>query len=125
MLKDWQGNTSVGRVNLHSCWLLGCREAVDYLPEAGHVFKQLLAAESADIDILSPLGALLVNLHKGSEVNLDNFSPECPDNHPPPVHAADNVNNTCTTLSYTHKSDLEDAMADEMPCKSVYSKIII
>jgi hypothetical protein len=125
--KDWLGNTSVGKVNLHSCWLLGHREAINCLPEAGHLFEQLLAEGSADIDMLSPLGTLLVNLREGGEDDLDNFSPECSDNHSPPLHATEQLeaNNTCTSLSYTHEGDLEDAMADEMPHNSIDSKIVI
>jgi hypothetical protein len=125
--KDWLGNASVGKVNLHSCWLLGRREAINCLPEAGHLFEQLLAEGSADINMLSPLGTLLVNLHEGGEDNLDNFSPKCSDNHSPPLHAAEQLeaNNTCTSLSYTHEGDLEDAMADEMPHNSIDSKIVI
>jgi hypothetical protein len=117
--KDWHGNSMVGRVNLHTCWLLGRQEAVDCLPDAGPVFKQLLADESADIDILSPLGTLLVNRHNGSEDlgedNLNNFIPEHPYDTPPPLHATELANNANTSLPYTHKGNLEDVMANEMP----------
>ena len=59
--KDWHGNTSVARVNLHSCWLLGCQQAVVCIPDAGKFFDQLLEEGTPDIDMLSPLGTLLVN----------------------------------------------------------------
>ena len=123
--KDWHGDATVWRVNLHTCWLLGRREAIDCLPEAGHVFEQLLAGDPADIDILSPLGTLLVNLHDGGEDNLDDSSPEHPDDRPPPLHATEDADNTRASLSYTHEGDLEDVMADEMPRNNINSKIVI
>ncbi|KAF8258591.1 hypothetical protein EI94DRAFT_1774150 [Lactarius quietus] len=49
-LKDWRGNASVAR------------KVVTCIPEAGNVFDQLLAEDtSSNIDMLSPLGTLLVN----------------------------------------------------------------
>ncbi|KAF8261729.1 hypothetical protein EI94DRAFT_1773355 [Lactarius quietus] len=38
-LKDWHGNASVARVNVHSCWLLGWQKAVTCIPEAGNVHR--------------------------------------------------------------------------------------
>lgn len=108
-----------------ACWLLGCREAIDCLPEAGPVFKQLLAGDSVGVDILSPLGTLLANLHDGGEDDLDDSSPEHPEDCLPPLHATEHADNTRTSLSYTDEGDLEDAMADEMPQNNVHSKIII
>ncbi|KAH8986495.1 hypothetical protein EDB92DRAFT_1786657, partial [Lactarius akahatsu] len=37
--KDWHGDASVARVNLHSCWLLGCQQAIMHIPGAGHIFE--------------------------------------------------------------------------------------
>ena len=59
--KDWCGDATVARVNLHSCWLLGRQQAVTCIPDAGSVFEQLLADKIPNIDMLLPLGTLLVN----------------------------------------------------------------
>ncbi|KAH9020793.1 hypothetical protein EDB85DRAFT_2094831 [Lactarius pseudohatsudake] len=123
--KDWRGDASVAEVNLHTCWLLGCKEAVNYLPDAGRVFEQLFAEDSADVDILSPLGTLLVNLRDGDEEDLDDLSPEHPDNHPSPFHSTEDVRDARASLSYTHEGDLEDAMADEMPRNNINSTVSI
>jgi hypothetical protein len=125
--KDWRGNVTVARVNLHTCWLLGHKEATDTLPEAGPVFEQLLAEGSADIDILSPLGTLLVNQCNGGEdldeEDLDELIPECPDDA---LHSgAEDVDGVHASVSYTHEGDLEDAMADKMPRNNIDSTIVI
>jgi hypothetical protein len=125
--KDWCGNTTVARVNLHTCWLLGRKEATDTLPEAGPVFEQLLAEGSANIDILSLLGTLLVNQHNGGEdlgeEDLDELIPECPDDA---LHSgAEDMDGVRASISYTHEGDLEDAMADEMPRNNIDSTIVI
>ena len=110
--KDWHSDANVARVNLHTCWLLGCKEAIDALPEAGPVFKQLLAEGSADINMLSPLGTLLVNQRDGGEDDLDKLIHERPDDA---MHPTEDLDGACASVSYTHEGDLEDAMADEMP----------
>jgi hypothetical protein len=117
--KDWHGNATVTRVNLHTCWLLGRREVVENVPEAGCVFDQLLAEDSANINILSPLGSLLVNQCDGGDLDLEELGPECLDN-PFPSH--DSLE---PSTSYTRDGDLEDVMADEMPWNNVDSTIFI
>ncbi|KAH9167194.1 hypothetical protein EDB89DRAFT_2126133, partial [Lactarius sanguifluus] len=132
--KDWRGDTTVARVNLHSCWLLGRQQAITCIPGAGRVFEQLLAEGAPNIDMLSPLGTLLVNQRDqehDSEDNTDDFAssldPEGTEHIP--SDAMQNANNTRTTLSlplsYTHDGDLEDAIADEMPRNNVDSTIFI
>ncbi|KAI9432596.1 hypothetical protein H4582DRAFT_1790557, partial [Lactarius indigo] len=37
--KDWRGDATVARVNLHSCWLLGHQQAITCIPDAGRVFE--------------------------------------------------------------------------------------
>src|SRR6266702_2116082 len=128
--KDWCSNATVARVNLHSCWLLGCQQAITCIPNARHIFKQLLAEGAPNIDMLSPLGTLLVNQHDqehNSEDNTDDFScdfdPEEPEHIP--SDTTQEVSNAQMPLSYTHDGDLEDAIADEMPRNNVDYAIIV
>jgi hypothetical protein len=123
--KDWCGDATVARVNLHMCWLLGCRQAVEHIPEAGLIFDRLSAEDSANIDMLSPLGTLLVHQHDGGEDNLEDLDPEILDDSPFPLHPAEDVIGVHTPTSYTLDGDLEDAMADEMPRNNVDSTVVI
>ena len=126
--KDWRGDATVARVNLHSCWLLGRQQAIACIPESGGVFENLLAESDPSIDMLSLLGTLLVNQRNqdpnAEDLNVDDLthdlSPE-----PIPSGAMQGVHRNQTSLSYTHDGDLEDAMADEMPRNSVGSAIIM
>lgn len=127
--KDWRGDTTVARVNLHTCWLLGCRQAAEHIPEAGLVFDQLSAEDSPNIDILSPLGTLLVHQRDGGEDlgedDLEGVGPDLQDDSPLPSQPAGDVIGNLASTSYTHDGDLEDAMADEMPRNNVDSTIVI
>ena len=126
--KDWRSNATVARVNLHSCWLLGCQQAITCIPESGSVFENLLAKSDPSINMLSPLGTLLVNQHNqdpnAEDLNADdlthNLSPK-----PIPSGAMQGVHSNQTSHSYMHNGDLEDAMADEMPRNNVGSAIIM
>jgi hypothetical protein len=125
--KDWRGDATVARVNLHSCWLLGRQRAVVCIPDAGTVFDQLIADGSPDIDMLSPFGTLLVNQrdqeHDGDDDDLPrDLSPE--PGHPPP-DANPDIDNHQVPLSHTHDGDVEDAIADELPRNNVDSSIIV
>ncbi|KAH9027882.1 hypothetical protein EDB85DRAFT_2170547 [Lactarius pseudohatsudake] len=134
--KDWRGDTTVARVNIHSCWLLGRQQAIKCIPDAGHVFKQLLAEGTPNINMLSLLGTLLVN-HRDPEHdngdNTDDFArdlgpePEGPEHIPSDAMQNANISRTALSLplSYTHNGDLEDAIADEMPRNNVDSTIIV
>ncbi|KAH9011872.1 hypothetical protein EDB85DRAFT_1900712 [Lactarius pseudohatsudake] len=134
--KDWRGDTTVARVNIHSCWLLGRQQAIKCIPDAGHVFKQLLAEGTPNIDMLSLLGTLLVN-HRDPEHdnrdNTDDFArdlgpePEGPEHIPSDAMQNANISRTALSLplSYMHDGDLEDAIADEMPRNNVDSTIIV
>jgi hypothetical protein len=116
--KDWRGDASVAWVNLHTCWLLGQRATVKLIPEAGLVFNQLLAEDSANIDILSPLGTLLVNQHNGGEDDFKELGPGYPEDPSLAVRPSEQApedTNGAQQVSYMHDGDLEDAMADEMP----------
>ncbi|KAH9043907.1 hypothetical protein EDB85DRAFT_2071109 [Lactarius pseudohatsudake] len=129
--KDWCSDTTVARVNLHSCWLLGCQQAIKCIPDAGCVFEQLLAEGTPNIDMLSPLGTLLVNQRDpehDSGDNTDDFARDLGPEHIP-SDAMQNANISRTALSlplsYMHDGDLEDAIADEMPRNNVDSAIIV
>jgi hypothetical protein len=113
--KDWRGDISVANVNLHTCWLLGCKRAVELIPEAEPILDALAAnhwqVDGQCVDMLSPLGQLLVNQHEeqgdeGQEYNCSNLLDQYPPDHGHP---------TPPSIPYTHEGDLEDAIADEMP----------
>ncbi|KAI9433597.1 hypothetical protein H4582DRAFT_2060981 [Lactarius indigo] len=126
--KDWRGDPSVARVNLHSCWFLGSQEAIACIPDAGHVFEQLWAECDPNIDILSPLGTLLVNQrNQEHDSEDDDFAPVVTPEGPAytPSDTVQGVNNVQTALPYTHDGDLEDAIAEEMPRNNVDSAITV
>ena len=117
--KDWRGDVSVSNVNLHTCWLLGRKQAAERIPDMEAAFSTL-----AGIDMLSPLGNLLVNQRHEMETedltedacDEDN---EMPNQDPPEGHF------TPPSLPYTHEGDLEDAIADEAPRNTSTSEIVI
>jgi hypothetical protein len=124
--KDWCSDASVARVNLHSCWLLGWQHAVTHIPGAGDIFKQLLAEGTPNINMLSPLGTLLVNQHdqeyEGEDQGKDDNPCDSPNDFNPEEPG---LNTSCMPLSHTHKGDVEDVIADEMPRNNVDSSIIM
>jgi hypothetical protein len=104
---------------------LGRQQAVACIPDAGSTFEQLLAEDAPTIDMLSPLGTLLVNQRDQELDGNDNdfthdFSPE--PEHPPSNTIPDNAQ---MPLSHTHDRDLEDAIADEMPRNNIDSSIVV
>jgi hypothetical protein len=120
---SWQGNVEVANVNLQTCWLLGCRKAVELIPEADTVFSQLSQVQG--VDILLPFGEILVNQrdledeYDCSELAADYSTLETP-TLSPTEHPT-----TQASVPYTHEGDLEDAMAEEMPRNQITSEIII
>ncbi|KAI9430142.1 hypothetical protein H4582DRAFT_2113926 [Lactarius indigo] len=131
--KDWRGNATITRVNLHSCWLLGWQQAITCIPEAGCTFKQLLAEGAPNIDMLSPLehdgkdngdgGASESSPEGPLDPSLDNVPKNVPG--PPGGMQGMPVNNAQIPLSYTHDGDLEDAIAKEMPRNNIDSAITV
>jgi hypothetical protein len=106
--RDWRGDVSVSNVNLHTCWLLGRKQAAELIPE----MEATLSALSG-IDMLSPFGKLLVNQrHETDDV--------C---HGDVLHAEEG-HLTPPLMPYTHEGDLEDAIADEVP-RNKASEIVI
>ena len=73
--RDWCGDVSVGNVNLHTCWLIGRKKAVELIPD----MEATLDALSGNhlIDMLSLLGKLLVSQRDESEAK-DTLEPENP-----------------------------------------------
>ena len=114
--RDWRGDVSVGNVNLHTCWLIGRKKAAELIPD----MEATLDALSGNhlIDMLSPLGKLLVNQRDENEVE-DTLEPE---NSPP---AEQGSTSAPSSIPYAHEGDLEDALADEAPRNDVSSEIII
>ncbi|KAH9960237.1 hypothetical protein BGW80DRAFT_1136508, partial [Lactifluus volemus] len=118
---SWEGDVSVAKVNLHTCWLLGRSKAVELIPELGPALMDLAASDSeSSYDILAPLGRPLVNQYDDDDeydttvlsgssqsINLKEDLVASP-GHP-----------------YTHDGDIEDAIADEMPRNQVTSDITI
>ena len=100
--KDWHGDTSVARVNLHSCSLLGCQQAVACIPDAGKFFDQLLEEGTPDIDMLSPLGTLLVNQqdqeHDSNDDELTCDLSLKPEPSPPPSDTIPDIDHAQTFL---------------------------
>lgn len=111
--RDWRGDVSVAKVNLHSCWILGRRRAAEIIPD----MEPALAALSGNnyIDMLSPLGKLLVNQRDEGDAE------EMPVNPQP----EESSTSTLPSPSYIHEGDLEDALADEAPRNQVSSEITI
>ena len=111
--RDWRGDVSVAKVNLHSCWLLGRKRAAEMIPELEPALSAL--SGNNDIDMLSPLGKLLVNQRE-----------EC-DAEDTPVNPQPEQSSSSTPPStpYIHEGDLEDALADEAPRNQVTSDIIV
>ncbi|KAH9074231.1 hypothetical protein EDB83DRAFT_2312565 [Lactarius deliciosus] len=109
--RDWRGDVSVSNVNLHTCWLLGRKQATDLIPDMEAMFSTLSASHPS-IDMLSPLGNLLVNRRNETE-------DQCEDD------ALDSARDSVSSNPYTHEGDLEDAIADEVPRNKGTSEITI
>ena len=124
--KDWHGDVAIANVNLHTCWLLGCKRAVELIPEAEPILDALAAdqVDSRCVDMLSPFVQLMVNQHdeqgdEGQEYNCSDLSNQYLPNHGHPTQP------TPPSIPYTHEGDLEDAIADEMPRNQVSFEVII
>jgi hypothetical protein len=46
--RDWRGNVSVARVNLHTCWLLGCKKAGEIIPNLEAALGALVRGQMRD-----------------------------------------------------------------------------
>jgi hypothetical protein len=58
---SWRGiKVDIASVNLRTCWVLGYQRAVEHVPEAAEALDRL--SNTPGIDILSPLGDVLVRL---------------------------------------------------------------
>ena len=114
--RDWRGDVFVGKVNLHTCWLVGRKKAAELIPDMEVTLDALSGNQS--IDMLSPLGKLLVHQRDENEAE-DTLAPE----HPLP--AAQGSTSAPPFVPYAHKGDLEDALADEAPRNEVSSEIVI
>jgi hypothetical protein len=69
--RDWHGDVSVAKVNLHLCWLIGRKQVSELILDMESVLDALLGNES--IDMLSPLGRLLIHQcdKNGEDDSLD------------------------------------------------------
>ena len=112
--KDWRGNVSVSNVNLHTCWLLGQKQAEDLIPDTEATFSALSSSHPS-IDMLSPFGELIVNQ---CDENLNDTED---------VHEEEDALEVSGPQStpYAHEGDAEDAMADEAPRNNTTSEIFV
>lgn len=114
--KDWRGNVSVSNVNLHTCWLLGRKQAEDLIPDADAILSRLTNT-NACIDMLSPFGELMVN--QRDEPN------ETEDADEEDTLEVSSCNEGRQSTLYTHEGDVEDAIADEAPRNNITSEILV
>ena len=118
--RDWRGDVSVSKVNLHTCWLLGRKQAAELIPDMEAALSVLRGT-----DMLSPLGRLLVNQRHETEdaydkdeaLEVPTQGPSEEGNSTPPLAPL--------SVPYTHDGDLEDAIADEVPRNKSTSEIVI
>jgi hypothetical protein len=121
---SWRGNVGVASVNLQTCWLLGRQKAISLIPEAAAVFK--CHDSTPGIDILSPLGVLLVNQRDlDDEYDCSELCADYPAVDSEPTEPNVQPATLPAPMPYTHEGDMEDAMADEMPRNVVTAEIII
>ena len=114
--QDWRGDVSVSNVNLHTCWLLGRKQATELIPEMEATLSTL-----TDIDMLSPLGHLLVNQrHETEDAGDEDNTLEVSNQD-----ASEERRLVSPSRPYTHEGDLEDAIADEAPRNRSTSEIFI
>ncbi|KAH9036309.1 hypothetical protein EDB85DRAFT_2209149 [Lactarius pseudohatsudake] len=109
--RDWRGNVSVVNVNLHTCWLLGRKQAEILIPDAEAILG-MLSCSIPPIDMLSPFGELMVN--QRDEIKEVSEELEEDARGPSPQ-----------SVPYTHEGDIEDAIADEAPRNNGSSEILI
>lgn len=120
---SWQCNIEVASANLQTCWLLGHQKAVELIPEADAVFNRL--SQVWGVDILAPFGEILINQcdledkYDCSELATDYITSEMS------ILSSTEHPTTQASVPYTHKGDLEHAMAKEMPRNQITSEIII
>lgn len=114
--KDWRGDISVSNVNLHTCWLLGWKQAEGLIPDAEASLSTLTTNTS--IDMLSPFGELMVNQCDDSNETEEQAEEagegDALEGDPRPQLAP-----------YTHEGDIEDTIADKAPRNNSTSEILI
>jgi hypothetical protein len=119
--RDWRGDVSVANVNLHSCWLIGRKRASELIPDMESALDALPGGEH--IDMLSPLGRLLVNQRDDEDESHETLDLRNPLQADQQGHGLTSI--PSPSLPYTHDGDLEDALADEAPRDNVSSEIVI
>ena len=117
---SWHSNVEVSKVNLQTCWILSHQKAIKIVLEAGAVLEHL--GSTPGIDILSPLGDILVNIQDAddeydcSEVADMYGSSEAPLNDSSvPVAGALTLPVSTVSVPHTHEEDMEDAISEEVP----------
>ncbi|KAH9177426.1 hypothetical protein EDB89DRAFT_1845132, partial [Lactarius sanguifluus] len=109
--RDWRGNVSVANVNLHTCWLLGRKQAENLIPDAEAILSTL-SCSTPPLDMLSPFGELMVNQRDEIEEVSEELEEDTRGPRP-------------QSVPYTHEGDIEDAIADEAPRNNGSSEILI
>ncbi|KAN0131279.1 hypothetical protein V8E53_010983 [Lactarius tabidus] len=114
--KDWHSNVSISNVNLHTCWLLGRKQAEDLIPDA-EASLNTLTSTNPGIDMLSPFSKLMWTPLLITYEQTDMASSEV---------SSHNEGHLRPQLTpYTHKGDIEDAIADEAPHNNSTSEILV
>ncbi|RDB18817.1 hypothetical protein Hypma_014567 [Hypsizygus marmoreus] len=116
---NWKGDTHHARVNLHTCWILGRRKAIELIPEAGPALE--LLSQKPGIDILAPFGELLVNQRDPEgEFDCSDLAAMYAD-----AEHRDLVEPSMSGSPFTHEGDMEDAIAEEVPRNLVSSSVFV
>jgi hypothetical protein len=116
-LQDWRGDVGVANVNLHTCWILGHKKAANLIPDMEAILSALSSNEH--IDMLSPLGRLLVNSYDENDKD-DTFALGSL------LQGEQSSGSTSSPiLPHMHEGDLKDALADEAPQNQMTSEIVV
>ncbi|KAF8056026.1 hypothetical protein FPV67DRAFT_686987 [Lyophyllum atratum] len=100
---SWRGNVAVKNVTLITCWRRGRRMVED---EYTFAKEELLYLEAnSAIDILSPTGALIIDLPLAPDDNEDEDETIVPTNSHPPASDSDGL--------VIRTTDIDDAVADD------------
>ena len=117
---SWCGSASVESINLHMAWILGEHAAIKLIPEAEQVFDDMV---QQNLTMLSPFRPLIINQRDEEDnFNCSELSPQYPSNaNTCEQEASERVSHRTHTLD----GDLEDMIAEELPCGSISSEIQI
>jgi hypothetical protein len=121
---SWRGDIGVVTINFQTCWLLDHQRAIVIIPEAATVFK--CHDSMPDINILLPLGGLLVNqCDLDEEYDCSEICADYPVIGSDPSEPNTHLSTLPIPMPYTYEGDMEDTMADKLPQNVVTAEIVI